>query len=103
MTDLKELQKIVYQNKVDHGFNTTDMPLEFCCLVTEVAEAFKAQHDIEAFGEELADIAIYLLGIAEIKGIDLEQEILKKVEKNRRRKYIQQEDGSWTKIENALD
>ena len=33
-------------------------------------------------GEELADVAIYLLGLSEILGIDLEYEIQKKVYKN---------------------
>lgn len=38
-------------------------------------------------GEELADVAIYLLGISEILGIDLENEILNKIEKNSKRVY----------------
>ena len=38
-------------------------------------------------GEELADVAIYLLGLSEILNIDLEDEILKKVYKNSKREY----------------
>ena len=38
-------------------------------------------------GEELADVAIYLLGLSEILGIDLEEEIQKKVYKNSKREY----------------
>lgn len=102
MVDLKELQKIVYQNKVDHNFNVTDIPFEFCLLMTEVAEAFRSR-DTDEYGEELADIAIYLLGLAEIGGVDLEKEIVKKIEKNRRRKYFQNPDGSWSKIEGAIE
>lgn len=98
MVDLKELQRLVYQNKVDHQFNVTDVPFEFCLLMTEVAEAFRSR-DTAEYGEELADIAIYLLGLAEIGGVDLEAEILKKMEKNRRRKYFQNPDGTWGKIE----
>lgn len=49
-------------------------------------------------GEELADVAIYLLGISEILGIDLEQEILKKIEKNRKRVY-QKVNGVNIKVE----
>ena len=37
--------------------------------------------------EELADIAIYLLGLSEMLGFDLEEEIVKKVEKNKKRVY----------------
>ncbi|MBQ3223781.1 MAG: hypothetical protein IJC54_04485 [Clostridia bacterium] len=102
MVDLKALQKVVYQNKVDHNFNVTDVPFEFCLLMTEVAEAFKSR-DTSEYGEELADIAIYLLGLAEIGGVDLEAEILKKIEKNRKRRYFQREDGTWGKEEGALE
>ena len=102
MVDLKTLQKAVYQNKVDHNFNVTDIPYEFCLLMTEVAEAFRSR-DTGEYGEELADIAIYLLGLAEIGGVDLEAEILKKIEKNRRRKYFQNPDGTWSKIEDAIE
>lgn len=38
-------------------------------------------------GEELADVAIYLLGISEILNIDLGTEIEKKIAINRKRKY----------------
>ncbi len=38
-------------------------------------------------GEELADVAIYLLGLSEILGLDLEEEIQKKVYKNSKREY----------------
>ena len=102
MVDLKALQKAVYQNKVNHNFNVTDIPFEFCLLMTEVAEAFRSR-DTSEYGEELADIAIYLLGLAEIGGIDLEAEIVKKIEKNRKRKYLQNPDGSWSKIEDAIE
>ena len=39
-------------------------------------------------------MAIFLMGIAEITGIDLETEIIKKVEKNKTRKYIRNEKGN---------
>ena len=37
--------------------------------------------------EELADIAIYLMGLSEMLGFDLEEEIEKKVSKNEKRVY----------------
>lgn len=86
--DLKKLQKEIYQNKVDKGFNITDVNKEFCLLYGEVAEAYEAyRKKKEDLGEELADVAIYLLGLAEILEKDLETEILNKVEKNRNRVY----------------
>ena len=88
MVDLKKLQKEIYQNKVNKGFNVTDINKEFCLTYGEVAEAYEAwRKNKEDLGEELADVAIYLLGLSEILGIDLENEIQKKVYKNAKREY----------------
>ena len=85
---LKELQKKIYQNKVNKGFNTTDISKEFCLLYGEVGEAYEAYRKKKPdLNEELADIAIYLLGISEILGFDLEKEIENKVKINEKRVY----------------
>lgn len=97
--DLSEMQKKVYQNKLDKGFNVTDVPMEFCYLYGEVAEAYdaylKGKSDL---GEELADVAIYLLGLSEILGFDLKEQIENKMKKNEKRKYVKVNDG-FIKIE----
>ena len=86
--DLKKVQKEVWENKVNKGFNTTNVELEFCLLYGEVAEAVDAyRKKKDDLNEELADIAIYLLGISEMLGYDLEDEIVKKVSKNKKRVY----------------
>ena len=86
--ELREMQKRVYENKVNHHFNVTDVPLEFCLLSGEVAEAFEAWNKKkDSLGEELADVAIYLLGLAEICGADLSAEIQRKMEVNEQRRY----------------
>ena len=86
--NLQELQKKIYQNKVNKGFNVTDVEKEFCFLYGEVAEAFDAyRKKKDDLGEELADVAIYLMGISEILNIDLEKEIENKVAKNEKRVY----------------
>lgn len=85
---LKKLQEEILDNKRRHGFNTTNIEQEFCYLYGEVGEAYEAYYkEKDTFPEELADVAIFLLGIAEIKGVDLEAEIIKKVNKNKGRKY----------------
>lgn len=85
---LKQVQQEILENKRRKGFNTTSIEQEFCYLYGEVGEAYEAYYKQKpTFAEELADAAIFLLGIAEISGIDLEQEILKKVSKNRDRNY----------------
>ena len=86
--DLREMQKVVYKNKVDKGFNVTDINKEFCLLYGEIAEAYEAwRKKKNDLGEELADIAIYLLGLSEILGIDLASEIENKIEINQDREY----------------
>ena len=100
MTNLKELQKEVYQNKVNHGFNVTNIPEEFCLAYGELGEAYiawvKKKDDL---GEELADVAIYLLGISEMLGLDLGKEIEAKINKNRNRIYRKNEKGVLLKEE----
>lgn len=86
--NFKKVQKDVWQNKVHKGFNTTDVNKEFCLLYGEVAEAYEAwRKKKDDLGEELADIAIYLIGLSEMLGYDLEGEIIKKVSKNKKRVY----------------
>ena len=86
--DLREAQKAVYKNKLNKGFNVTDVNKEFCLLYGEVAEAYEAwRKKQDHVGEELADIAIYLLGLSEILGIDLASEIENKMEINQDREY----------------
>lgn len=88
MIDLKQLQKDIYKNKLNKGFNVTDINKDFCLTYGEMAEAYEAwrkkQTDV---GEEIADVVIYLLGLSEILNVDLENEILKKVNKNKHRQY----------------
>lgn len=97
--DLKRIQKEVWQNKINKGFNTTDVNKEFCFLYGEVAEAYEAyRKKKDDLNEELADIAIYLMGLLEMLGFDLEDEILKKVSKNEKRVY-RNTNGINTRIE----
>ena len=86
--NMKEIQKEIWQNKLNKGFNTTDVNKEFCLLYGEVAEAYEAwRKKKDDVGEEIADVVIYLLGLSEILNIDLENEILKKINKNSHREY----------------
>ena len=88
MIDLGKVQKEIYQNKVDKGFNVTDINKEFCLIYGEVSEAYEAwRKKKDDVGEEIADVVIYLLGLSEILNVDLESELLKKINKNKHRKY----------------
>lgn len=99
MIDLKELQKRVYENKVNKKFNVTDVNLEFCLAYGELSEAHSAwmNHKVD-LGEEFADVVIYLLGLCEILHIDLESEVINKIAKNEKRKY-KIVDGAYIKID----
>jgi len=99
MIDFRALQKRVYQNKVDHGFNVTNVPLEFTLTYGELAEAFQAwRKKKDSVGEELADVLIYLMGLSEILGVDLEKELLRKMEINEKRRYVS-ENGVLHRVE----
>ena len=101
MANLKKLQEQIYQNKINKGFNTTDVYKEFCLLYEEVTEACRAHYKKSPdVGEELADIAIYLLSLAEILDVDLEKEILEKMKKNEKRVY-KRINGVNTRIKDA--
>lgn len=96
--DLRAMQKAVYQNKIDKGFNVTDVNEEFCLLYGELAEAYDAWRKHRgSVGEELADVAIYLLGLSEILGVELAEEIERKMEINQHRRYAVI-DGVLTRI-----
>lgn len=86
--ELKKIQKDIWQNKLNKGFNTTDVNKEFCLLYGEVSEAYDAwKKKKDDLNEEVADIAIYLMGLSEMLGFDLADEIEKKVSKNEKRVY----------------
>jgi NTP pyrophosphatase (non-canonical NTP hydrolase) len=87
--DLKKLQEEVMKNKIEKGFNTTDVALEFCRAHEELSEAFsKFSKNEDGVAEEFADVAIFLLGMCEMLGYDLEKEVVRKIEINKNRKYI---------------
>lgn len=66
--------------------------------LSEACEAYLKKKD--DLGEELADVALYLLGLSEILGINLEEEIMNKMEKNEKREYIKK-DGVFTKVKES--
>ncbi|NJP43141.1 MazG nucleotide pyrophosphohydrolase domain-containing protein [Actinacidiphila epipremni] len=92
--DIRSAQKLAWENKTAKGFNTTDVPLEFGLLTAEIGEAFTAwRKGLPDFGEELADVFLYLVALAEMNGIDLGDEVAHKIDKNSRRVYDRNEHG----------
>ena len=86
--------------KSKKGFNLTVVEKEFCYLYGEVGEAYEAYtKKKDDLGEELADIGIYLLGLSEMLGFSLKEQMEKKIEKNRKRVYSLDENGVLHKKE----
>ena len=87
--DTKKLQKAVMENKKKHGFNTTDIEFELLRLHGEANELFEAwrKNNKKNINEELADVGIFLLGIAEMLESDLGEDIVNKMKINEKRIY----------------
>lgn len=88
---LNELAQYCHAIAVEKGFweKERNMGEALMLIVTEVGEAMEAHRhqDQENFREELADAFIRLLDLCGGLGIDIEQEIAKKSEKNKSRPY----------------
>lgn len=93
--DIASAQQLAWENKLAKGFNVEDVALEFGLLTAEVGEAFTAWRKGHAdFGEELADVFLYLTALAQMNGLDLDAEVARKIEKNKRRTYERNAHGA---------
>ncbi len=98
MIDLLELQHAIYENKVNRGFNVTDVGKEIVLMVEELGElahAYKNSDKLPAANishkDEMVDAAgglvIYCLGLCEMFGVDSEIVLHTIVENNRIRTH----------------
>jgi NTP pyrophosphatase (non-canonical NTP hydrolase) len=68
VADIRSVQNLAWENKLAKGFNTTDVPLEFCLLNGEIAEAFDAwRKGRPDLAEELPDAALFLVSLAQME------------------------------------
>jgi len=100
--DIEELTKRMHEFVRAKGWYDTDtsrpqtlrnLAVSLNLEASEVLEHFQWQDHIDDLGNlssELADVALYLLQIASIAGIDLEEAILNKLEKNYSRTWDQE-------------
>ncbi len=86
-----EWQKELHELAVAKGWWDQPRPVPelLCLLHSEVSEALEEYRNgnKHLFNAELADIAIRLFEMAEALDVDLEAEIVKKHERNKRRPY----------------
>ena len=61
--DIRSAQRLVWDNKTAKGFNTTDIPMEFCLLNGEVAEAFDAWRKGKPDVGEVGRLAQYICSV----------------------------------------
>ncbi len=66
-----------------------NLSISLALEAAEILEHFQwnDEFDRDELAEELADVALYLLQLASISGIDLEDAILKKLEINAKREW----------------
>ncbi len=97
--DIHELTQAMHQFVESKGWYDTDsrrpqtprnIAISLSLEAAEILEHFQwgeTSHDPEELPGELADVALYLLQLSSIVGIDLEQAILKKLRLNQTRTW----------------
>jgi NTP pyrophosphatase (non-canonical NTP hydrolase) len=92
--DIEELTREMHRFVRTQGWYEQDSPrpqtlrnlaISLNLEASEVLEYFQWDHDLEQpdlFADELADVALYLLQLASVAGIDLQEAILRKLTKN---------------------
>jgi len=99
MIDLLKLQKRILENKIKKGFPINDFEYDFNKILEEVEEAKNSIDSPTDLGEEFADIMIMCLGVAEMKGINMEEHLLNKMDKIERRKITKIDERTFEKEE----
>ena len=99
--DIKELTQAMHDFVRSQGWyeehslrpqTLRNLAISLSLEANEVLENFQWNDRLdnpEGFADELADVGLYLLQIASLSGIDLEQAILNKLQKNYTRKWDQ--------------
>jgi NTP pyrophosphatase (non-canonical NTP hydrolase) len=97
--DIRELTERMHAFVLSKGWYEPDSPrpqtprnlaISLSLEANEVLEHFQWQGELmekDELASELADVALYLLQLVSVSGIDLEQAILKKLENNASRTW----------------
>jgi NTP pyrophosphatase (non-canonical NTP hydrolase) len=81
-----------YANDSKRPQTPRNLAVSLAIEAAEILEHFQFTDEIkdkDELGAELADVALYLLQLASVSGIDLEDAILKKIEVNKKRTWDQ--------------
>jgi NTP pyrophosphatase (non-canonical NTP hydrolase) len=85
-----------YEPDTPHPQTPRNLATSICIEAAEILEHFQWNGDLkdrDALAGELADVALYLLQLASVTGIDLEQAILSKLAMNYGRTWDQDQSG----------
>jgi len=97
--DIKQLTKEVHELVDSKGWydrnskrpqTPRNLAVSLSIEAAEILEHFQFTdeiHDRNELGSELADVTLYLLQLASVSGIDLEEAVLKKIEVNKSREW----------------
>lgn len=85
---LREIQERIHKNKLQKGFPIGNVYFDISKIKEELRELKEAydKANFENLGEELADILIMTIGIGSYFQIDIQSELLKKLDKIEKRK-----------------
>ena len=98
----KAIQKIIEFNKErdwDQFHSPENLAKSICIEAGELLECFQwnSDYDKEAVCEELADVVNYCIVMADRLEVDLEEIVLKKLEKNRQKYPVEKAKGNSKK------
>jgi NTP pyrophosphatase (non-canonical NTP hydrolase) len=97
--DIKELTASMHELVKSKGWYEADskrpqtprnLAVSLSIEAAEILEHFQFGEEIkdkDELGSELADVTLYLLQLASVSGIDLEEAVLKKIEVNQKRTW----------------
>lgn len=92
LRSIKDWQQLITEWAVSKGFRWSkgDVDTMLLRIHSEVSEASEAvrDNDVAGFAEELADVFIRLVNLCEVWEINLEEEVIKKHNKNSSRPYL---------------
>ncbi len=95
---MDDLQKKIFNNKVNRGFNVTDISKEIILMTEELGELAKAYknsnkkpaaeiNNKEEIIDAIGDLMVYCLGLCSMIGVSGEEVLSKIIESNEKRTH----------------